>query len=403
MRAEFLILKNKKRIGVFGGTFDPIHNGHILIAEKASENFNLDIIIFVPTGSPNFKLNKSVGSKRQRYSMTQMATVNHENFYVSALEVDRAGVSYTIDTINTIDFFKDSDAEIFFIMGYDSVLVLEKWFRAKELLKSCNFIVLTRPNYDKLAVDEKINFFKEKYGSIFFNLDIEGLDISSTKIRASLEKGEYDAVKDSLNKDVFKHIKKLSLYSAINREEILKLHIQKFISEKRYQHSLNVLDLALKLGERYNCSTAKIYIATLLHDIAKEFDEIQIRDASRKYNLDLQKMYDNFPQLVHGVIGAEITKDYFGIDDLEILNAIKYHTTGRENMSLLEKIVFIADKVEFGRKNYEGLNKIRELAFTDLDGAIILSLQSSINYNKMKDIKIHELSIKSLEYLKKCD
>ncbi len=160
--------------------------------------------------------------------------------------------------------------------------------------------------------------------------------------------------------------------------EELKKELEKEVGPKLYRHCIGTMEEAKKLALAYNCNIENAQIAGLLHDCGKK------------------KCPDN---LKHAKKGAELAKSQFGIEDVDILNAIRYHTTGRVNMTLLEKIIFIADKIEAGRY-YEGLEEIRKAAYSNIDEAIIKSLESTIEYVKKRNHDLDIESVNTLNYLK---
>lgn len=165
----------------------------------------------------------------------------------------------------------------------------------------------------------------------------------------------------------------------MNIEEI-KIKLESF-NPKLYEHSLRTMEQAEKLARHYGIDVEKAKIAALLHDCGKK----------------MTKGNDN---LTHSKIGRDIAKDVFGVMDDEILNAISYHTTGRENMTMLDKIVFIADKIE-PKRNYEGIEELKEIAYTNIDKAIIKSLESTLEYVKMRNLELDNDSLIALQFLRR--
>lgn len=162
--------------------------------------------------------------------------------------------------------------------------------------------------------------------------------------------------------------------------EKLKKKLEDF-NPNLYEHSIRTMDEAKKLAAHYNVDEEKAQIAGLLHDCGK----------------GLNKGLDN---LTHSKTGRDLAKDIYNIQDEEILNAIMYHTTGRENMTMLEKIIFIADKIE-PKRNYEGIEELRKTAYTNIDEAIIMSLESTIEYVKMRDLELDNESLLTLKFLRR--
>lgn len=149
----------------------------------------------------------------------------------------------------------------------------------------------------------------------------------------------------------------------MNIAEIQK-KLKKELKPKRYEHTLNVVESALKLAEIYPCDKDKVRYAALLHDCAKNYSDAQLLETAEKYYLNVDEVTRREPQLLHGPVGALVARTEYGIEDKEILGAIKYHTTGRKNMNVLEKIIYLADFIEPGR-SYPGVDKLRKMAFED--------------------------------------
>jgi len=186
--------KRQARYGVMGGTFNPIHNGHLVTAEEARIQFELDKVIFMPAGKPPHKMYDSgeeILSAEERYLMAVIATASNPNFIVSRLEVERPGTSYTIDTVRTLNKIYDS-AKIFFITGADAVWEILTWKDPEKIVDFCTFIAATRPGYSlekfkilHLEPDENANALIPK---VEF-MKIPALAISSTAIRRRIKEG----------------------------------------------------------------------------------------------------------------------------------------------------------------------------------------------------------------------
>ena len=179
---------NKMKIGIMGGTFDPIHNGHLTLAEYSRVNFGLDKILFIPTGKPPHKNNKEISSNWHRYNMTLLATSSNPYYDLSSIELEREGITYTIDTIRYLKS-ESENREIYFILGSDSLFGIDKWKDYKELLGECNFIVTRRPDLTDEKLEEKIKELSQISKNSILTLDSPLIDISSTQIRDRVRKG----------------------------------------------------------------------------------------------------------------------------------------------------------------------------------------------------------------------
>lgn len=177
--------------------------------------------------------------------------------------------------------------------------------------------------------------------------------------------------------------------------------LQSTLSIERYIHTMGVVKAADKLAQRYGCDRQKARMAALLHDCAKDFPPDMKRRFCKEYHVDVDEIMLETIDLTHAFLGAEVAKRDYGVEDEEILNAIKYHTTGKPDMTLLEKIVFIADYIEEGRKKFDTLEESRRLAFENIDKAMAFILKHTIEYVKQRGRTLHHLSVSAYEYYKK--
>lgn len=183
----------------------------------------------------------------------------------------------------------------------------------------------------------------------------------------------------------------------LKREEIVS-QLKRVLSPKRFRHTLGVEETALKLANIYNINEDKACYAALLHDCAKELPLEKVKAGCLQYQIDLTLM-ENYRQIVHSFLGAKIAENEYDIWDSEIIDAIRYHTTGRANMSLLEKIIFISDYIEPNRRVFSGLEEIRELTYNNLDGAVLKALKNTILYLEKGHKKVHPLTREAKNYL----
>ena len=176
------------KIGIMGGTFDPIHFGHLATAEAVREIFALDEIIFIPAARPPHKLGRNVTDEKHRLAMTILATRSNKFFRVSDMELKRTGLSYTLDTVNELHKIFGDSAEIFFIIGADSLADLSKWHAARELVNKCHFIATTRQGVD-IDFSAVENFFGAAAVEHIHRVTTPGLEISSTDLREKVRLG----------------------------------------------------------------------------------------------------------------------------------------------------------------------------------------------------------------------
>ncbi len=179
----------------------------------------------------------------------------------------------------------------------------------------------------------------------------------------------------------------------MEHNEIAK-RVEASLTGARYQHTVGVAETAVRLAAIYGADAGKAEIAALLHDIARDCSNACILQMCKKYSIEPDKIELAAPELLHGRVGACIARDDYGITDSEILDAITYHTTGRRGMTVLEKVVFIADMVEPGR-DFPGVRELRDLAFTDLDRAVAAGIDSTIMYVERRGLVVHPASIEA--------
>jgi len=182
-------IKNYKKIGIMGGTFNPIHHGHLVTAQEALSQFGLDRVIFIPTGDPPHKVEDRLASAEDRYIMAVIATSSNSSFFVSRIEIEREGKSYTIDTVRLLKKIYGHDSQLFFITGADAILEILTWKDTDEIVSLCKFIAATRPGYNLARLDElRKRLFRSKIvtDKRIFVMEIPALSISSTDIRNRL-------------------------------------------------------------------------------------------------------------------------------------------------------------------------------------------------------------------------
>lgn len=178
----------KIKIGLLGGSFNPIHTGHLLLAESARDQYELDKVLFIPTGNNPFKLSQDEITRKHRLKMVELAIAGNDSFEILTHEIDQNGITYTIDTINIIkEIYPDCD--FYFIAGADLMFEITLWKSAPELLKSVKFITTFRPGYSHDRLDMRIKELQEIYGASIFKLYATEMDIASSDIRARIKNG----------------------------------------------------------------------------------------------------------------------------------------------------------------------------------------------------------------------
>jgi len=199
--------RKKGKTGIFGGTFNPIHNGHLIIAESVREQFGLDRILFMPSGQPPHKRDSEVIDPERRFEMVKLAVQSNPDFEASRMEIDRAGFTYTVNTLQKLRAEYGSETGLYFIIGADVVPELITWKDFRQVFELCEFIAVLRPGFDKEAFSREIGRISGDFGAVIHTVDARLIDISSTDIRERCSRGESirylvpDAVREYINKE----------------------------------------------------------------------------------------------------------------------------------------------------------------------------------------------------------
>ncbi len=376
-----------KKIGILGGSFSPIHNGHLQIAEDCLLEMGLDKIIFLPNSNPPHRFVEKF-SFDTRVEMLKLALEDNENFEISLVESDSNKVHYSYNTIR--DNFCNCEDKFYFIMGDDEFLSIKSWNEYEKFLEITSIIVFLR-KFDLNYILEKNSEIIEKYDINIIKNSV--IPISSTDIRNRIN--EKKSIRYLVPNKVSKYI-----YEELNYFDIkcIKKDLKDKLSKNRYEHSLRVADYCKRLAKIYNADENKAYLSGLVHDCAKNLEEYYMLNKNLNSDIIFGDDEKNSKNIQHAPIGAAVCKNLYGISDDEVISAVRYHTTARENMSLIEKILFISDKIEPNRK-YDTVEELRKIADYDIDKAIIKFLNDSFEYLEKKSQKIHPLSVKARDYL----
>lgn len=373
------------RIGIYGGAFNPVHKGHVKLAEEVKTKANLDKIIIMPSGVSPHKSSGSLIDSSHRLEICKLA-FEGEDYIISDLEIKREGKSYTVDTVTELKKLYPDD-ELYLIMGSDMLLCFHKWYRYEEILSNVTIVATTRQ--DDISIDELKNYSRDVLGKKTLIIDFEPFECSSTKVRNELLSGA-DA-KEMLSEKVKSYIIEKGLYTD-EYTEIRKL-LKSKLDDYRYIHSLGVADSARDLAKIYGADEDKAYFAGLLHDIAKNTPKDEQLELMEKGGINLTDVEKNNPALWHAMAGECYLRLEMGITDSEILGSVRYHTTGKAGMTLLEKIIYVADYIS-AERNYPDVDVMRDLSLNhSLEKASLYSL--IYTFNKMTKLQgiIHPDSV----------
>lgn len=397
-----------KIVGIMGGTFNPIHNGHIEMIKAVHRQFNIQKILVMPSGTPAYKDNSHIVSAIDRCNMVSLAIKEYPYMELSTMEVTRKGNTYTADTLKIL---KNDYDYIYFIIGADSLFALDTWYKPEYICSHCHLLAINRDSHSADELNRQKTYLHDKFGAEIDFVDCSNLPYSSTEIRDRLEQGL--DISNYVPADVKSYIYDNQLYNSKAFKEWFKHMDNIYIEElrkkvkkalkddkPRFRHTLGVANTAACLAMRYNENIEKAYISGLLHDCAKCVpDNIKISEC-QKYSIEITPVEYKSPYLLHAKLGAYYAKSIYNINDDDICNSIACHTTGKPYMSLLEKIIFLADYIEPYRNKASDLDKIRALAFVDIDEAVYEVLKDTVEYLKNKNANIDTTTIETYNYYK---
>lgn len=365
------------RLGIMGGTFDPIHVGHIACAQAACDACDLDQVLFIPTGNPNFKQERDLAPAETRLQWCVEALRDHARFVPCDIEVRREGVTYSIDTLRELRAAYPENVELFFIVGADSAASLPRWRESGELAKLATFVAVSRPGQEldlslRQGLDEA-GFSVEYVGGLCCN-------VSSSDIRSRIAAGR--SIEGLVPERIRRAVEQQLAYAEKGESpagqpiapasadplspeffEARKAELAERVSPKRYSHVMGVVDACERIARAYDVDVEAARLAGLLHDWDKGYDNEGIW--KRVADLGLDETLDpwvvaNMPQVLHAHTAAVALSREFPQIPREIIQAIDRHTIGDENMSPLEMVVYCADALEDGR-NFGIIDELRAL------------------------------------------
>ena len=378
-------MKINKSLVLFGGSFDPPHIGHAEIVQALLAELSPDVLVVMPTGNPPHKAQNLYVPVSDRLKMAELAFGGIDRVQISGYEIQKSEPCFTIDTIKWIKK-QYPEHDITIAIGSDEANNFDSWRDFDGILALAKVAVFHR-------VGEAVNTDER-----FFHLCADISAVSSTQIRDLFLQGNFKTAQEFITNEVYDYIVQSGLYILL-------------LSEKRVLHSRNVADMSARLARIHSADEGLAFKAGLYHDIAKEQDFVEMLQKVEKFVLTTGKSrgiihsveyWGDYFNVLHAFAGAEdVSAKYFHLLDEseDAVNAIRYHTSGRANMSLLEKIVFVADAVEVGRKYY-GADEFRQVALTDIDRAAALILKRTLSRLKKYNIKIFPLTTEAYSFYK---
>lgn len=391
---------------LFGGGFDPPHLGHERALKNLLSHLSPDRVVVLPAGTPPHKDLSGGADGEGRMAMCRAAFADEGvNVVFSDYDLKQAGKCYSYHAL--MHFQKeDPNGVIFLYVGTDQLLAFETWYRFEDILKSAHLAVMSRDG-DRASLEKKKEQLERDYNARVILLEEEPIVISSAEIRREIgSRGFSDFVSPGVNEIITRH----GFYgSRLNERRGAVLdRIAAALDGERMTHTLGMERETVRLAAILDYPADKIRLAALLHDLTRRWrDEDQIaflRDVGERITPDDEAT----PVVLHGRSAAVIAEREFGLDPV-LCDAIRYHTTGREKMTLPDKILFYADFIEDTRRHavcqqarrlfYAGLPEGKNERLEYLDESIVANLKSTVSHLRQKNVPVHPLTLAALKGL----
>lgn len=376
---------NYAKTGVFGGSFDPPHVSHIEMAREIMKERGYEKLVFLPSHNPPHK--KLATSGEHRLNMLRLATLGE--FDICTLDMDNDNVGYAVDYLPKLKALYGDDIE--YIIGGDSIESFDKWVRPLEILKIVKLLVVCRDGQEVDANDAI---------SRYDNCDKLGIELaeynpasmSSSAIRSRLRLG-YDVV-NMLDDLVLSYIEDNNLY---NEYSSIKDKLKADLSPKRYKHCMSTALFAVN-NMSGDINYDKVIVSAMLHDCAKESSEVeQLLSYGMEHVPVLMRHYDPGMPVIHAFTGVALAMREYNITDNDILSAICYHTTANIEMSELDKLIYVSDKLEYSR-DFRGVEKLRSIYYNNHEDGFIACMAYCYQHLLDIGVEIHSLSIAVYKY-----
>ena len=389
------------KIGIYGGTYNPPHTGHMQAAKQAIQILNLDKLLLIPDRiAPHKEIPAGSPAPEQRLQMLRIAASGQPEMEVSDIELKREGPSFSYLTVEQLRA-QYPDAELILLMGTDMFLSFHTWREPERITKEATLGVFyrgERGEREKILAKKKE---MEAQGAKVELVENEILPISSTQLRRLIA---FRCAGEFLPAGVGDFIQEQGLYETAADwknlpMEQLEAVVLRLLNPNRVNHVLGCRDAAIALAKHWGADETDAARAGLLHDITKALDGPLQLTLCREYGTILDEFGYKYPKTLHALTGSLVADRIFGESEA-VVTAICHHTTGRAGMSLLEKIIYVADYIEPCR-NFPGVEKLRQLAFSDIDAALKLGLEMTLEHLKNLGDEVSPASREALEFLNK--
>lgn len=394
------------KIGVYGGTYNPPHLGHLTAAKAVFQLLELDKLLLIPAGIPPHKAMPSGSpTNEQRLEMTRLAAEQldlGDRAEVLDMEISRGGKSFTSDTIAELKR-QYPDDELWLLMGTDMFLTFQTWHAPEEIVANAGIAAFGRSEKDteELLSIQRAYLMNLYPNARIFTLTIPGvIDISSTELREKLEKGEGE---EFLAPAVYGYILRQGLYKTgadlrnLTDRQLRSVALS-LLKHRRIPHVLGTEEEAVRLAGRYGADENKARRAALLHDCTKRLDLDAQLKLCETYHIQIDEMERTSAALLHSKTAAAIAEHVFGEGE-DVCSAIRFHTTGKEAMTLLEKILYIADYIEPSR-DFPGVEALRAQVYEDLDRGVLMGLENTMALTAQRGTALHPNTVQARNFLR---
>jgi nicotinate-nucleotide adenylyltransferase len=387
------------KLAILGGSFNPVHLGHLFLADAALSCLNYDRVVLVPAYRSPFKLQAEgmENSAGDRLEMLAAAVAGDPRLAIDDCEIRRGGISYTVDTLRDIITRYVPDEKPALIIGDDLASDFPKWHNSGEILEMADIIIGRRVNSCECQYPFPCTF-----------IDNEVINISSHMVRRKItEKKNWRSLVPSAVRAVIEGKK---LYGFRGGAEINKgcplplvLRVEEAAREalntERFLHSRNTALLAFDMCRRFGIEAETGYLAGIAHDLGKQIDNKLMLKLAETDGMEISALEKKHPNLLHGRAGAVLLKERFNIHNDDVFEAVAFHTSGRENMGDLAKVIYIADKTEVSRNIDPAFRKMC-YEEKELDSIFYAILNKTVNKLKSKNLDLSDETIRLLEKMK---
>ena len=387
------------RIGIYGGTFNPPHIGHIRAAVDAVRTLELTKLYVIPDRiAPHKEIPEGSPSPQQRLEMIRVALSGESNVEILDIELRREGKSYTYETVEQLHVLHP-DAELILLMGTDMFLSFHEWRCTEKILAQASLGVFYRGDRGEKAAIAARKAEMETAGHRIYLVCNDVVDISSSDLRRMLV---FRCAAPFLPNGVGTYIRENSLYGtgrdyrSLPMDELEKVVVS-LLKKSRVNHVLGCRDTAVELARRWGADETDAARAGILHDITKALDGPLQLTLCAEYGTILSDFGKKYPKTLHALTGALVAERIFGENEA-VINAIRSHTTGKADMNLLEKIIYVTDYMEPNR-DFPGVDRLRQLAFSDIDAALKLGLEMTLEHLKGQGNEVSPESREALAFL----